>query len=102
MATLVCDARLGRQRRWQNQQLPPTDQASQAFTYGNLAAPSARPPTPAKPNCHRVQPAGGADQDRDSDQLALISADPDVMHGQAVIAGTRVPVSVILDNLPPA
>ncbi len=34
-----------------------------------------------------------------SDQLALISADPEVMHGQAVIAGTRVPVSVILDNL---
>jgi uncharacterized protein (DUF433 family) len=34
-----------------------------------------------------------------SDQLALISADPRVMHGQAVIAGTRVPVSVILDNL---
>jgi uncharacterized protein (DUF433 family) len=29
--------------------------------------------------------------------MALISADPQVMHGQAVIAGTRVPVSVILD-----
>lgn len=27
----------------------------------------------------------------------MISADPAVMHGQAVIAGTRVPVSVILD-----
>jgi len=33
------------------------------------------------------------------DQMALISADPQVMHGQAVIAGTRVPVSVILDCL---
>jgi uncharacterized protein (DUF433 family) len=34
-----------------------------------------------------------------SEQLELISADPQVMHGQAVIAGTRVPVSVILDCL---
>jgi uncharacterized protein (DUF433 family) len=32
-----------------------------------------------------------------SEQMAMISADPAVMHGQAVIAGTRVPVSVILD-----
>jgi uncharacterized protein (DUF433 family) len=31
--------------------------------------------------------------------MQLISADPRVMHGQAVIAGTRVPVSVILDCL---
>jgi uncharacterized protein (DUF433 family) len=29
----------------------------------------------------------------------MISTDPRVMHGQAVIAGTRVPVSVILDCL---
>lgn len=29
----------------------------------------------------------------------MISADPSVMHGQAVIVGTRVPVSVILDCL---
>jgi uncharacterized protein (DUF433 family) len=29
----------------------------------------------------------------------MISADPQVMHGQAMIAGTRVPVSVILDCL---
>ena len=29
----------------------------------------------------------------------MISADPRAMHGQAVIAGTRVPVSVILDCL---
>ena len=29
----------------------------------------------------------------------MISADPRVMPGQAVIAGTRVPVSVILDCL---
>jgi uncharacterized protein (DUF433 family) len=34
-----------------------------------------------------------------SEQLAMISTDPRVMHGQAVIAGTRVPVSVILDCL---
>ena len=34
-----------------------------------------------------------------SEQMAMISADPAVMHGQAVIAGTRVPVSVILDCL---
>jgi uncharacterized protein (DUF433 family) len=34
-----------------------------------------------------------------ADQLALIAADPAVMHGQAVVAGTRVPVSVVLDCL---
>jgi uncharacterized protein (DUF433 family) len=34
-----------------------------------------------------------------AEQLEMISADPKVMHGQAVIAGTRVPVSVILDCL---
>jgi uncharacterized protein (DUF433 family) len=34
-----------------------------------------------------------------AEQLALISSDPRVMHGQAVLAGTRVPVSVILDCL---
>ena len=34
-----------------------------------------------------------------TDQLEMISTDPRVMHGQAVIAGTRVPVSVILDCL---
>ena len=34
-----------------------------------------------------------------ADQLEMISTDPGVMHGQAVIAGTRVPVSVILDCL---
>ena len=34
-----------------------------------------------------------------AEQWALISTDPAVMHGQAVIAGTRVPVSVILDCL---
>lgn len=31
--------------------------------------------------------------------MELISSDPRVMHGQAVIAGTRVPVSVVLDCL---
>lgn len=34
-----------------------------------------------------------------AEQLELISTDPWVMHGQAVLAGTRVPVSVILDCL---
>ena len=34
-----------------------------------------------------------------SEQLEMISTNPQVMHGQAVIAGTRVPVSVILDCL---
>lgn len=34
-----------------------------------------------------------------SEQLQMISADPQVMHGQAVVAVTRVPVSVILDCL---
>jgi uncharacterized protein (DUF433 family) len=34
-----------------------------------------------------------------AEQLEMISTDPRVMHGQAVIAGTRVPVSVILDCL---
>jgi uncharacterized protein (DUF433 family) len=34
-----------------------------------------------------------------AEQLALISTDPPVMHGQAVLAGTRVPVSVILGCL---
>lgn len=33
------------------------------------------------------------------DQLALITTDPAVLHGQAVITGTRVPVSVVLDCL---
>jgi uncharacterized protein (DUF433 family) len=34
-----------------------------------------------------------------TEQLKLISIDPRVMHGQVVLAGTRVPVSVILDCL---
>ena len=34
-----------------------------------------------------------------ADWLEMISTDTRVMHGQAVIAGTRVPVSVILDCL---
>ena len=33
------------------------------------------------------------------DRLALITTDPAVLNGQAVIAGTRVPVSVVLDCL---
>ena len=34
-----------------------------------------------------------------AEQLELIATDPQVMHGQAVLAGTRVPASVILDCL---
>lgn len=34
-----------------------------------------------------------------AEQMELISTNPRVMHGQAVLAGTRVPVSVILDCL---
>jgi uncharacterized protein (DUF433 family) len=34
-----------------------------------------------------------------AEQLELISTDPQVMRGQAVLAGTRVPASVILDCL---
>ncbi len=34
-----------------------------------------------------------------TEQMEMISTDPQVMHGQAVITGTRVPVSVILDCL---
>lgn len=40
------------------------------------------------------------------DWKLLVTADPMVMHGTACLAGTRVPVSVVLDNLaagePPA
>ena len=31
--------------------------------------------------------------------LSLLSSDPDVLHGQVLVKGTRVPVSVILDCL---
>jgi uncharacterized protein (DUF433 family) len=34
-----------------------------------------------------------------AEQLALISTHPQVMHGQAVVTGTRVPVSVVFDCL---
>ena len=34
-----------------------------------------------------------------SDRLALVATDPAVLSGQTVIAGTRVPVSVVLDCL---
>lgn len=33
------------------------------------------------------------------DWRQYISVDPQVMHGVACIAGTRIPVSVVLDNL---
>jgi len=47
----------------------------------------------------RVLLPAGQTKAATSEQLEMISADPQVMHGQAVIAGTRVPVSVILDCL---
>lgn len=34
-----------------------------------------------------------------NEHLALIKSDPEVLHGQATVAGTRVPVSVVLDSL---
>ncbi|MGY5884660.1 DUF433 domain-containing protein [Modestobacter lacusdianchii] len=34
-----------------------------------------------------------------ADRLALIPSDPAVLSGRAVIGGTRVPVSVVLDCL---
>jgi uncharacterized protein (DUF433 family) len=34
-----------------------------------------------------------------SDWRNRISVDPDICHGRARVAGTRVPVSVVLDNL---
>ena len=43
--------------------------------------------------------ASGHTGDVKAEQLALISTNPQVMHGQAVLAGTRVPVSVVLDCL---
>jgi uncharacterized protein (DUF433 family) len=36
---------------------------------------------------------------RMTDHLALIVTDPNVLHGQVRIKGTRVPVSVVLDCL---
>lgn len=34
-----------------------------------------------------------------TDHFALIASNPAVMHGAVIIAGTRVPVSVVLDCL---
>jgi uncharacterized protein (DUF433 family) len=42
---------------------------------------------------------GGHTECVTAEQREMISTDPQVMHGQAVLAGTRVPVSVILDCL---
>ena len=33
------------------------------------------------------------------DWRTLISVDPNVMHGAACLSGTRIPVTVVLDNL---
>lgn len=50
-------------------------------------------------NMFRVLLRAGQTSRVTSEHLEMISANPQVMHGQAVIAGTRVPVSVILDCL---
>jgi uncharacterized protein (DUF433 family) len=34
-----------------------------------------------------------------ADWQRYVTVDPNVCHGQACVAGTRIPVSVILDNL---
>lgn len=36
---------------------------------------------------------------RNMDLLKRITVDPEVCHGKACISGSRIPVSVILDNL---
>src|SRR4051812_49639900 len=46
-----------------------------------------------------VVPGQGHTGRMSSDRLGLITTDPAVLSGQAVIAGTRVPVSVVLDCL---
>lgn len=51
-----------------------------------------------------MQDAGAAHDGRDDGHVAtdlaeLVSTDPDVMHGQAVLRGTRIPVAVVLDCL---
>ena len=46
-----------------------------------------------------VSESVGQIDDATAEQIDLISTDPIVMHRQAVLAGTRVPVSVILDCL---
>lgn len=33
------------------------------------------------------------------DWQTFITVDPDICHGQACVAGTRIPASVVLDNL---
>lgn len=33
------------------------------------------------------------------ERLALIATDPEILHGQATITGTRIPVSVVLDSI---
>ena len=52
--------------------------------------------------CGRRRPAGGGRPytlGMTEQQAELIVADPDVVHGQARIRGTRIPVSVVLDCL---
>jgi uncharacterized protein (DUF433 family) len=42
---------------------------------------------------------GRDDGDVATDLAELVSIDPGVMHGQAVLRGTRIPVAVVLDCL---
>jgi uncharacterized protein (DUF433 family) len=69
-------------------------------TFGLLLRRQTRT-TPGNVRRRRLAPAERTGQTgvMTSEQLEMISTNPHVMHGQAVIAGTRVPVSVILDCL---
>ena len=73
-----------------------TDVASRNGIAGRRVAEAAPLIAACPPSGHadRVTLAGMT-----AEQLALITTDPQVMSGQAVLAGTRVPVSVILDCL---
>ena len=43
-------------------------------------------------------PGSGYNADMEAERLReLISSDPEIMHGQVCIRGTRIPVSVVLD-----
>jgi len=75
--------------------MPPGCTSRAAFP--DVAVPAAR--RAAAPRAHGFAFAAQARQTETvtGEHMAMISADSAVMHGQAVIAGTRVPVSVILD-----
>jgi uncharacterized protein (DUF433 family) len=49
--------------------------------------------------CPRSRETGVRDGVKYADWKPFISADPEIMHGAVCFRGTRVPVSVVLDNL---